>query len=82
MVEVKRKKGESFDALMRRFQRRYQESGRGLQMKKIRFLEDAPNKTRRRASALRREELREKFEYELKTGTLPEEKTKKKGFRR
>lgn len=38
MAEVKRKKGETFDALYRRFQRRIQSSGKILQAKKIRFL--------------------------------------------
>jgi len=70
MAEVKRKKGEMFDALYRRFQRRIQSSGKVLQAKKVRFhrKDEKPNK--RHASALRREEMRAKFEYELKTGKL------------
>lgn len=80
MVEVKRKKGETFDSLLRRFQRRYQQSGRGIQTKKIRFHSGATSKTRRHASALRREEKRKEFEYLSKTGQLKEEPKKK--FRR
>ncbi len=81
MLEVKRKKGETFDALLRRFQRRTQASGRMLQAKKVRFHKKDQSRTKRRASALRREEKRENYEYLAKTGNLPEE-TKKKHFRR
>jgi ribosomal protein S21 len=81
MAEVKRKKGETFDALYRRFQRRVQSGGKVLQAKKIRFLKKDEKLTRRRAGALRREEKRTKYEYELKTGKLKPD-TKKKHFRR
>jgi len=77
MAEVKRKKGETFDSLLRRFQRRYQQSGRGIQVKKIRFHAGAPSKTRRHASALRRVEKRTEYEYLAKTGQLKEEPKKK-----
>jgi ribosomal protein S21 len=77
MAEVKRKKGETFDALFRRFQRRIQSSGKVLQAKKIRFLQKFENTNKRRSSALRREEMRDKYEYELKTGKLKIEPKKK-----
>jgi ribosomal protein S21 len=80
MVEVKKKKGETFDSLLRRFQRRYQQSGRGLQAKKIRFHAGDTSRTKRHASALRREEKRTEYEYLLKTGQLKDEPKKK--FRR
>jgi ribosomal protein S21 len=70
MAEVKRKKGEMFDALYRRFQRRIQSSGKVLQAKKVRFHRKDEKTNKRRASALRREVKRAKFEYELKTGKL------------
>ncbi len=81
MLEVKRKKGETFDALLRRFQRRMQSSGKVLQAKKIRFHKKDPNKTRRRDSALRRVEKGATYAYLAKTGKLKEE-PKKKSFRR
>ena len=34
MVEVKRKKNETFDSLLRRFQRRFQSSGKQIESKK------------------------------------------------
>ena len=45
MTEVKKRKGESFDSLFRRFKQRLQLSGRVLQAKKIRFYKEEPNKT-------------------------------------
>jgi ribosomal protein S21 len=80
-VEVKRKKGESFDALLRRFQRRYQQSGRSLQSKKIRFHKSDPNRNKSRESALRRQVKKVQYEYQLKTGQLKEE-PKRKSYRR
>ncbi|OGL73931.1 hypothetical protein A3E39_01750 [Candidatus Uhrbacteria bacterium RIFCSPHIGHO2_12_FULL_60_25] len=73
MAEVKRKKGETFDALLRRFQRRYQQSGRGIQTKRIRFHKSDPSKTKRHRSALFRVAKREEYEYLRKTGQLKEE---------
>lgn len=77
MIEVKRKKGETFDALLRRFQRRYQESGKNIELKKRRFLERHKNRNKRRESALYRVDKREKFAYLAKTGQLPEEPRKR-----
>ena len=73
MIEVKRKKGESFESLLRRFSRRVQDSGRLLQARKIRFYSAQPSKNATKASAIRREELREKREYLLKSGQATEE---------
>ncbi|MDL1952817.1 hypothetical protein FBR07_01370 [Candidatus Uhrbacteria bacterium UHB] len=66
---------------MRRFQRRYQQSGRGIQSKKVRFFEPRLNRTKKRALALRRNRKMEQQEYLLKTGKLKEE-PKRKPFRR
>lgn len=73
MAEVKRKKGETFDALLRRFQRRVQSSGKLLQAKKVRFLKKEGSKNKRRTSALYREAKRVEYDYLLKTGQLKEE---------
>ena len=73
MVEVKKKKGESFEAMLRRFSRRIQESGRMLQAKKIRFADTGKSKNAEREAALRRLFLSERREYLLKTGKLKEE---------
>lgn len=73
MAEVKRKKGESFESLLRRFTKKVQQSGKILQAKKIRYHERPKNKNSKRAGALRREYLREQREYLLKTGQATEE---------
>jgi len=73
MVEVKRKKGESFESLLRRFTRRVQSSGRLLQAKKVRFHERQPNKNKQHSDALRRIKFSTERAYLLKTGQVTEE---------
>jgi len=73
MVEVKKKKGETFDALLRRFQRRMQQGGIALEARKNRFHDKQPNRNKSRESALRRVTKRDQYEYLLKTGQLKEE---------
>lgn len=83
MVEVKRRKSESFDALLRRFTKRVQLSGQILEAKKHRFHSPDKNKTAIKKSALRRLETAAHREYLLKTGRLTEEEEKKnKGHRK
>ena len=75
MSEVKRKKNESFESLLRRFHKKLQQSGRLLQSRKIRFYDKPKNKTQIRREAIRRKEIQAKREYLKKIGKLPEEKT-------
>ena len=82
MIDVKRKKGESFESLLRRFSRRVQDSGRLIQARKIRYHSAQPSKNAAKASALRREELREKREYLIKSGQATEEDFRRKPGRR
>jgi len=77
VAEVKRKKGETFEALMRRFSKKVQQSGRLIQSRKIRFFESKKNKTRVRAGAARRSEINNKREYLKKIGKLIEEPTRR-----
>jgi len=73
VAEVKRKKGETFESLMRRFHKKLQQSGRLLQSRKIRFYERPKSKTKIRREALRRISIRQKREYLKKIGKLKEE---------
>jgi len=73
IAEVKRKKGESFESLLRRFTRRVQSSGRILQAKKVRFHANTPNKNKVHADALRRIKFRAEREHLLRTGQVTEE---------
>lgn len=82
MVNVKRKKGESFESLYRRFSRRVQQSGSMIQMKKTRFHVDMPNKTKVKKSALRRLVARAKREYLIRVGQLDETTVRPQGGRR
>jgi ribosomal protein S21 len=74
VVEAKRKKGESFESLLRRFGRRLQQSGKALEVRKLRFHASKPNKTKLKESAIRRIQIREKREYLLRVGLLKEER--------
>ncbi|MBI4458123.1 hypothetical protein HY633_04125 [Candidatus Uhrbacteria bacterium] len=82
--ETKRRKGESFESLLRRFSKRVQQSGKILQAKKVRFFSQTKSKNLQREAALRREYLRARREYLIKTGQATEEdfvKKKKSGRR-
>jgi len=74
--EVKRKKSETFESLLRRFHKKLQQSGRLIQSRKIRFYERPKNKTKIHKEALRRKEIQVKREYLKKIGKLKDEKTR------
>ena len=73
MAEVKRKKGESFESLIRKFNKRMQQSGKVLQAKKVRYLESKPNKNLQKKLALRRLKIAKQKQYLSKVGKLKEE---------
>jgi ribosomal protein S21 len=75
VAEVKRKKGETFESLIRRFSKKVQQSGRLLQVRKIRYKTKDKNKTSVRSAAARREEITAKREYLKKIGKLVDEPT-------
>jgi ribosomal protein S21 len=71
--EIRRKKNESFEAFLRRAKKRWQQSGKVLQVKKKNFYEPKPNKSARKKSALHKLRTTQKMEYLKKIGKLPEE---------
>jgi len=73
MTETKRKKGETFESLLRRFNKRMLQSGKILQAKKVRFFEKEPNKNLAKKLALRRLKIKAKKEYLKKIGKDLEE---------
>lgn len=73
VAEAKRKKGESFESLIRRFNKKLQQSGKLLQSRKIRFYKRHVNKNKAKKDALRRLQIRKEKEYLRKIGKLPEE---------
>jgi ribosomal protein S21 len=72
MPEIKRKPGESFESLLRRFRYRVIRSGRLLQAKKVRFRSKKKSKPLQRKSALRREKIKALRERLIKMGKLKE----------
>lgn len=71
MVEVKRKDNESFESLLRRFNRKIQQSGVLVRARKIRFYEPGRSRNLLREDAQRRAINREKREELKKMGKLP-----------
>ncbi len=76
-IEVKRKKGETFESFVRRFNRRLMQSGTFLQFKKNIYFKKDANKNKQKSETLSRKVYREKKEYLKKIGRLPEEPQKK-----
>lgn len=73
MVEFKRKKGETFEAFLRRFNKRLQQSGTLYDARKGRYHQNEKNENAKRKSALIGLELRKKKEYMRRTGKLKED---------
>jgi len=74
VAEVKKKRNESFESLMRRFQDKIRQSGKILQAKKIRFYAPKVNKNQRRKSAVERGRRAKTRDYLIKVGKLKEER--------
>jgi len=72
VLEVKRKDGESFEALIRRFTKKTIQSGKIFQAKKIRFHSKGKSQRELKDSALRRKTISNKIEYLKKIGKLDE----------
>lgn len=70
MPETRRKQKESFEALLRRFNKQVQQSGRLIQVRKIRFYSRPKNKRSQKETALRRNMIETKKEYLKKVGKL------------
>lgn len=81
MLEVKKKEGESFESLLRRFTRKTIQSGKIIQAKKIRFHQKPKTKRELKESALRREKIRLQRDYLKRIGKLDDLIEKKKRFK-
>jgi ribosomal protein S21 len=78
LLEVKRKDGESFESLIRRFTKKTIQSGKILQAKKVRFFTKDKTKRALKDSALRRNKIGSKMDYLKRIGKLEEVGFKKK----
>ncbi|HCC23487.1 TPA: hypothetical protein DF272_04930 [Candidatus Falkowbacteria bacterium] len=77
MVEVKRKKGETFESFVRRFNKRLIQSGKILQFKKIRYHSKDKSRNMTKESRLYSMKMKERLEYLKKSGRLKEDEKKK-----
>ncbi len=73
MVEFKRKKGESFEAFLRRFNRTLLKSRKLNEVRSRRYIQPKSNKSKQKRSALMGKKIKEKNEYLKKIGKLKEE---------
>lgn len=72
MVDVKRKERESLESLIRRFNKRVQQSGKLYLARKKRFFERPKSRNLQRQSAIRAAQLKEEKELAKKLGKLTE----------
>ena len=70
-VEVKRKKGESAESLLRRFRQRVMQSGVQYRAKQVKYHEKPESKQKVKDKALRKIDIRSKREYLQRIGKLP-----------
>jgi ribosomal protein S21 len=76
-VEAKRKRDESFESFLRRFNKRLLHSGNLFKAREIQHLTPKKNKNQQKKSALVGRKLRIKNEYLRKIGKLKEEPKKR-----
>lgn len=82
VLEVKKKDGESFESMIRRFTKKTIQSGKILQAKKIRFFSKEKSKRELKDSALRRNTISSKLDYLKRIGKLDEFELKKRNKKR
>lgn len=81
MIEVKKKEHESVESLVRRFNKRVQQSGVLIRAKKRRFFEKPRSRNKQRAAAMRGKLIQERKEYLRRTGQLTDEELKSRSTR-
>jgi len=72
VLEVKRKEGENFESLMRRFSKKTLQSGRLIQAKKVMFHQRPISKLAQKERAKKREETKKLHEYLRRIDKLDE----------
>mgnify|MGYP000333169183 CR=1 FL=1 len=73
MVEFKRKKGESFESFLRRFNKKLQQSGKLYEARQRQYITSKKSRNEQRKSALNLRKIRIKKEYLKKIGKLKDE---------
>lgn len=77
MVEFKRKKGESFENFLRRFNKKLQQTGKLFEVRQRKHRLPKKSKREQKEYALKSLEMRSDKEYLRKTGKLKEEPKKR-----
>lgn len=81
-VHTTRKKGETFESFLRRFNKRLIGSGKLIHARKIRYKTKSVSKNKVKDAALRKKTIKEKFDYLAKIGQLPDDRMGRKKRRR
>ncbi|MBI5306417.1 30S ribosomal protein S21 [Candidatus Wolfebacteria bacterium] len=68
MIEIKRREGESVNAFLFRFSKRMKQSGILLESKKRRYQKRAVSKSKRKASAIYRDQKKREYQEIKKKG--------------
>lgn len=79
-LEIKKEERETSQNLVRRFSRRIKQSGILLRARKSRFRQKAKSPQMKKRSALRREELRKKYEKLEKLGKIDAKRNNKRRY--
>ncbi len=82
VIEIKRKRGESFEAMFRRYSNRVKQSGKHLDARFNQFFSKNPERNKRRTSKLRGLKIAEKRTYLLRSGRITEESLRSRRGRR
>ena len=77
VVEFKRKRGESFESFLRRFNKRLQQSGKLIEARQAQHLQPKINKEQQKKRALVGMKLKSAREYLKKIGKLKDEPKKR-----
>ena len=76
MSELKRKKGESFEAFLRRVKKGWQLSGTLIQLRKNKYREEKKSKNVQRKQAVNKAKRQSKTAYLQKVGKMPVEENR------
>lgn len=78
--EIKRRKGESFESFIRRVKRRWQQSGKLLEARKVQFFAEKKSKNLQKKQRVKFLQKVSKLNYLRKTGRLPAEEVETKRY--
>jgi len=80
--EIKRKRGESFESFIRRVKRRWQQSGKLLQARKVQFYQDKKSKNLQKKNRVELLHKVSKLNYLRKVGRLPAEELEQNKYKK